>query len=225
MKRLALNGSPRGVKSNSRTIIGWMFEGMAAAGAGAPQILELARTGDLEAQREAFLDAEEVLLVFPLYTDSVPGIVKNFIDSLADASADRLAGKRFAFVVHSGFPESIHSEPVASYLERLCGRLGMIHCGTAIRGMSEGFRMMPPQMTRKPRELFSTLGASLVATGRFDEKAVRGLGRRRRLGPLAKVFLFLLRPTGLVNFYWNMMLKKNGAWERRFDRPYAPASG
>ncbi len=30
----------------------------------------------------------------------------------------------------------------------------------------------------------------------------------------------LLQKTGLTNFYWNMNLKKNGAFERRFDVPY-----
>jgi hypothetical protein len=31
----------------------------------------------------------------------------------------------------------------------------------------------------------------------------------------------VLAPTNLPNFYWNMQLKKHGAWDRRFDRPYA----
>ena len=27
----------------------------------------------------------------------------------------------------------------------------------------------------------------------------------------------------IIQFYWNGMLKKNGAWERRFAAPYGPA--
>jgi NAD(P)H-dependent FMN reductase len=223
MKRLALNGSPRGSRSNSRTIIGWIIQGMTEAGAEPPVVLDLARTGELTAQREAFLAADEVILVFPLYTDSVPGILKNFIDSLAGADPRRLAGKRFAFVVQSGFPESIHSEPVAAYLDRLSTRLGFVPAGRAIRGNSEGLRLMPDAMTRKARELFAALGRSLVHTGRFDEEAVRLLGRPRRLGVMARIVTTLLMPTGLMNFYWNMMLKKHGAYARRFDRPYASA--
>ena len=223
MKRLALNGSPRGTKSNSRKIIGWMVEGMREAGAEEPQVLDLARTRELPEQRDAFLEADEVVLVFPLYTDSTPGIVKNFLDSLADAPADRLRGKRLALVVHSGFPEAAHSQPVVRYLERVCTRLGMLHCGTAIRGGSEGLHLMPEQMTRKTHVLFSTLGRSLAAEGRFDREAVSRLGRVVHLGWFQRLSMTLLKPTGLPDLYWIMMLKQHGAWKRRFDQPYASA--
>ena len=223
MKRLALNGSPRGTKSNSRKIIGWMVEGMAEAGVEAPPILDLARTRELVQQRDAFLEADEVVLAFPLYTDSTPGIVKNFLDSLADAPADRLRGKRLALVVHSGFPEAAHSQPVVRYIERVCARLGMVHCGTAIRGGSEGLRLMPDPMTRKTHALFTTLGRSLAAQGRFDPEAVVVLGRVVHLGWLQRLAMTLLKPTGLPDMYWIVMLRQHGAWKRRFDQPYASA--
>jgi hypothetical protein len=59
-----------------------------------------------------------------------------------------------------------------------------------------------------------------VRDGRFDPDAVKRLARPRRLGMLRRAVMTLLAPTGLPNFYWNMQLKKHGAWERRFDRPY-----
>jgi multimeric flavodoxin WrbA len=223
MKRLVLNGSPRGARSNSRTIVGWILEGMTEAGAPLPVVLDLSHTGDVASHREAFVSADEVLLVFPLYTDSMPGIVKSFIDSLADVEPSRLAGKRLAVVVQSGFPESVHSEPVVAYLARLSARLGLVQAGSAIRGNSEGLRHMPEGMTRKARTLFSTLGRSLVLTGRFDAEAVHRLGRPRRLGLPTRLLLTLLKPTGLLDMYWNMMLRKHGAYDRRFDRPYASA--
>jgi NAD(P)H-dependent FMN reductase len=219
MKRLALNGSPRGVKSNSRAVIGWILEGMAAEGAGEIPVIDLARVRDLAAQREAFLSADEILLVFPLYTDSVPGIVKNFLDSLAGAEPARLAGKRFAFVVQSGFPEPVQSEPVAVYLRRVCRRLGFVPAGSAIRGNSEGLRLMPDNMTRRTRELFAALGKSLAAGGRFDQGIVRRLAGPRRLGVLGRLMIL----SGLGNLYWAFMLKQNKAWKQRFDRPYAGA--
>ena len=223
MQRLVLNGSPRGTQSNSRTIIGWLLEGMAKAGASEPPVLDLAHTRDNTQHRAAFLEADEVVLVMPLYTDSVPGIVMHFIDSLAEAPRERLAGKRMAFVIQSGFPESAHSRPVATWLERLCARLGMVHCGTAIRGNSEGLRLMPAGMTAKARELFVALGRSLAAQGIFDAAAVARLAGRGRLGMAARLVMGALRPTGLLNLYWIMMLRQHGAWKRRFDQPYAAA--
>lgn len=36
-----------------------------------------------------------------------------------------------------------------------------------------------------------------------------------------KIAIFkLLIKLGLTNFYWNNNLKKNGAFEKRFDRPF-----
>ena len=32
----------------------------------------------------------------------------------------------------------------------------------------------------------------------------------------------LLIATGLADSYWNSQMKKNGAYERRFDQPYQP---
>jgi multimeric flavodoxin WrbA len=221
MKRLALNGSPRGVYSNSRKILSWIFEGMREAGADAPPILDLARVEELEYQRKAFLEAEEVLLVFPLYTDSVPGVVKGFIDSLDGADPRLLEGKRFCFVVHSGFPESMQSEAVTRYLTRLCARMGMILLGSAVKGTSEGFRMMPDNLTGKTRAWFAAIGRSLVREGKFDEEAVGMLARPYRLTLPGKILFVLLSIANLHNMYWNVMLKKHGGWNRRFDRPYA----
>jgi multimeric flavodoxin WrbA len=222
MKRLALNGSPRGSRSNSRLILSWILEGMREGAAEAPPILDIAHTKQLDSQREAFLEADEVLLVFPLYTDSVPGVVKGFLDSLAGADPARLSGKRFCFVVHSGFPESAQSEPVSAYLARLCSRLGMRLVGAAIKGGSEGLKIMPDSMTRKTREHFTAIGRGLARGGAFDPEAVRRLAQPRRINLARRILLALLAPTNLQNFYWNMQLKKHGAWDRRFDTPYAP---
>jgi multimeric flavodoxin WrbA len=221
MKRLALNGSPRGSQSNSRRILSWILDGMREAGAEAPPVLDIARTKQLESQREAFLEADEVLLVFPLYTDSVPGVVMGFLNSLAGADRARLSGKRFCFVVHSGFPESAQSEPVAAYLARLCSRLGMRLVGVAIKGGSEGLRIMPDGMTKRTRERFAAIGRGLVRDGVFDPEAVRTLARPRRINLVGRILLTLIAPTNLQNFYWNMQLRKHGAWGHRFDRPYA----
>ncbi len=223
MKRLALNGSPRGHRSNSRKIISWIMDGFREAGTTEPPVMDLARTRKLEEHRRAFLDAEEVLLVFPLYTDSVPGVVKGFIDSLEDAEPERLSGKRLAVVVHSGFPESRHSEPVVRYLRRLCQRLNMICVGSAIKGGSEGFRLMPESMVKKHHALFTALGRGLAAGGRFPDRAAERLARPRRLSLISRILHFLFGLIGLTNMYWKIMLKRHHAWQKRFDRPYAAA--
>ncbi len=227
MKRLLVNGSPRGRESNSRLLLSWIAEGMASAGvAGEIETIDLARANDLQAQREAFLAADEVVTVMPLYTDSMPALVKRFIDSFADAPRARLSGKRVAFVVQSGFPESKQGGTLAAYLARLSARCGWTHLGTVVKGGIEGIRIMPPLMTNKTRDLFRSVGASVVRDGRVDPAVIRAAARPYTLSPLARFFFRLLAPTGLTNMYWHMNMKKHGAYERRFDAPYgAPFKG
>ncbi len=220
MKRLLLNGSPRGDSSNSRCLCAWLAEGFVEAGAPAPEILSLARAGTERAVRE-FRTADEVVLVFPLYTDSMPGIVAEFTNALADLDPAVPAGKRVGYVVHSGFPESAQSEPLAAYLERMSARLGFVHLGTILKGGSEGLRLDPGSGRSKTAGRFRALGRSLAGRGSFDPDAKAALARPRRLGPATRILFRVLAPTGILHMYWNVLLRKHGAYERRHDRPYA----
>jgi hypothetical protein len=133
-----------------------------------------------------------------------------------------LRGKRAAFIVHSGFPEPVQSETVAAWLKRACARLGMDCAGVLIKGGSEGLRLMPPGMTKKPRHLFMQAGASLARDGRFDPLTAERIAGRRILSLPARIVIRMLKPTGIFDIYWITRLKKYGGWARRFDRPYEP---
>ena len=221
MKRLLVNGSPRGQDSNSRLLLKWLTIGMESQGIIPSPVIDLAETRKLSAQRQDFLEADEVVLAFPLYTDSLPGLVKNFLDSLVGADKSALSGKRVGFIVQSGFPESIHSEALAAWLARLCVRFGFVNIGIVVKGGVEGIRVMPESMSKKLQASLTALGVSLVRDGRFDPELITRLAAPRRLGMGIRFLFALLKPTGLTNFYWNSQLKKFGAWKRRFDRPFA----
>ena len=51
-------------------------------------------------------------------------------------------------------------------------------------------------------------------------KAVAGI---ERLSTIFSALLSVAVRLHLVEFMWNGQIKKNGAWERRFDAPYGPA--
>ena len=171
MKRLLLNGSPRGKDANSRRILAWIAQGLGQAGIfNLPidlPILDLAPDPTRAAAVEEFLDADEVVFAFPLYTDSMPGIVKGFLEAVALADKTRLQGKRVAFIIQSGFPEGIHTEALGAYLARVCERLGFLHLGTLRKGGVEGIRMMPPRSIAKIAAHFVQAGRELGARGSF----------------------------------------------------------
>lgn len=222
MKRLLLNGSPRGKDGNSRKLLSWIGEGLGQAGIATPPTVDLAPDPTRASHRQAFLDADEVVFAFPLYTDAMPGIVKAFLETLASADPASLRGKRVAFVIQSGFPEAIHTEVLGAYLARLCRRLGFRHLGTLRKGGIEGIRMMPDRQVAKVAARFRAAGRELGETGVFSDELVARLAGRRKFGALGRAVVRLLVLTGLGNFYWNTRLKQHGAFARRFDAPYAP---
>lgn len=222
MKRLLLNGSPRGKGGNSRKILAWMAEGMAEAGVEAMPTLDLVPDPRRAELVEAFLAADEVLLAFPLYCDSLPALVKTFFETLATSNAPSLRGKRVAFVIHSGFPEGIHTETLGRYLARLCQRMGFQHLGTLRKGSSEAIHFMDSAGLVKAAVPFRKAGRELAAKGRFSPELISRMAGPRTFGPVVRAVLRFLVWTGKIDDFWNRVLKKNGAFDRRFDTPYAP---
>jgi multimeric flavodoxin WrbA len=215
--RLTLfNGSPRGRRGNTP-----IFLREIAAGFGGPNethhLIRLKETGQMV---QAFAEAECIILGFPLYTDAMPGVVKHFIEAL-EPLAGRASNPPVGFVVQSGFPEGLHSRYVERYLEKLAERLGSPYLGTIVKGNGEGVRIMPPEATQSLFNHLQVVGASLAERGSFDPTALQAIAQPERFpaiaGPFFQVFLRL--PSG--HSYFDGMLKQNGAYERRFARPFA----
>lgn len=224
MKLSVFNGSPRGKNSNSSKIVGWLGEGILREAEASFDVYYLNRVREHDDYARILADSEESILIFPLYTDSMPGIVMAFIEKLSPFIG-KLGGKKLGFIVHSSFPEAIHSRAVERYLESLCKLLGADYMGTAVLGGSEGFRIMPDQMTRRTRLLFNALGESLARHGRFEPDIVRKIAGRERFSWFILLIFRLVSWTGKTNFYWDGMLRENGAFDKRFAAPYRENQG
>lgn len=220
---LLLNGSPRGPRSNSIRMLSQVAAGWEAGGGAGPTVLHLSKRDDFDEAVAAFGDADTVLLGMPLYTDSMPGLVAEFIEAL-EPLVGREGNPRVAFLVQSGFSESLHSRGLERYLAKLATRLGCPYAGTIVRGGGEALQQMPDQALATLFERLRSLGGQLSADGRFDpDTLVRVAGLERfSAGTAAIVSLAMKIP--VAQFYWNQQLKKNGAWDRRFDAPYAPGA-
>ncbi len=223
---LLLNGSPRGGRSNSMKMLARVAEGWQRGGGEPPEVLHLARPVQFQRAIEAFAGASTVLLGLPLYTDAMPALVKTYIEALAPRVEAAMAGEKnptLAFLVQSGFPEAAHSRPLERYLEKLAPRFRSPYAGTIVRGGGEALQAMPEQANRKLWARLRTLGEQLARDGRFSASELKAVAGTEHFSPVA------LRLTGWVfklpvtQFYWNGMLRENGAWERRFAAPYGPA--
>jgi len=223
---LLLNGSPRGERSNSMKMLSRVAEGWQQAEGAEPEILHLARPSHFERAVQAFATANTVLLGMPLYTDSMPALVKTYVEALAPRVAAVQSGQSnpaLAFLVQSGFPEALHSRFLERYLEKLARRLHSRYAGTIVRGGGEALQSMPDEANRKLWSRLRVLGSQLARDGRFGEAELKAVAGIERFSKPAIALLSVLGKLPIAQFMWNSTLKKNGAWNHRFAAPYGPA--
>jgi len=221
MRLAIINGSPRRKKSNSKILTDHFLNGYYQDCTDEVPVRYLAGQKRTEEALSLFEQAETVIIIFPLYTDSMPGMVKEFFEEVSKPGIIR--PRRIGFIVQSGFPEAIHSVFVERYLAKLVKRLKREYLGTVIKGGVEGIQIMPPGMTRKLFNHFEELGRYFAGHGEFSPEIMKALRKPYTLSGRRRMMFNLLKHTGLTNYYWNTHLKKNGAWEKRFDRPYEMA--
>lgn len=219
MRLTIFNGSPRGKSSNTKLLMDQFTKGFCESGGNEVETVYVNRTKELPEQVDLFKKADHVILAFPLYTDAMPGLVKAFIEAL-EPLCGRSENPSIGFVVQSGFPEPNHSRFVERYLEKLSKRLGSRYQGTVVRGSGEGIKIQPSWMTRKLFKHFYELGTKFTDENGFNREVMRKLAPREQLSKGRLFFFRLLDKTGKGNFYWDMQLKQNKAFEKRFDKPY-----
>ncbi len=215
--RLTLfNGSPRGRRGNTPILLGELAQGFG----GETETHHLIQVKQTEHFVEAFASAECAWIGFPLYTDAMPGSVKHFLEALEPLSGQK-GNPPVGFLVQSGFPEGLHSRYIERYLARLAWQLGSPYLGTIVKGNGEGVRLMPPEATRDLFTNLQALGAGFSRSGHLDPEILSRIAQPERfpamMGPIFRVFLRLPR----AHSYFDNMLKANGAFERRFARPFS----
>jgi hypothetical protein len=229
MRLTLFNGSPRGKAGNTAILLKHFITGFMAAKDNSYEVMYLTQVKDHPAFAEKFRKAQAAIIAFPLYADSMPAIVKDFIETLGPAVAKRSDGKKntatlpaLGFIVQSGFPEAVHSRYVEKYCEKLARRLGTKYLGTVIKGGVEGIQVKPPFLNRRLFVAFRSLGRHFGVTKEFHPIIMKNLAGMERMSAMTRLMFRIFMATGLADMYWNMMLKKHGAYERRFDRPYEP---
>jgi NAD(P)H-dependent FMN reductase len=217
-----LNGSPRGERSNSMKMLSRVAEGWQRGGGQQPEVLHLAHRAGFDRAVQAFAEADTLLLGMPLYTDAMPALVKTYIEALQPrTTAAEGANPALGFLVQSGFPEASHSRPLERYLQKLARRFGSRYVGTIVHGGGESLQMIPDHANEKLWARLRTLGEQLYRDGCFGAEELRAVAGVERMPALTLALARLAVHLPIANFYWNGMLKKNGAWQRRFAAPYA----
>jgi len=216
MKLAIFNGSPRGRTSNTKKLLEYFQQGFESAGGEITIVDYLIQEKHLDKQVQHFKNEENILLAFPLYVDSVPGVVKQFIEAVGSFDG---SGKNIWFFLHSGFPEGIHCEGLIRYLKLLVKRWNMNYMGTILKPGTEQVRMRPLKKNHKLFLDFEKLGSSLAQTGFLDQDILDRFKQPYVYPPNAIPIIRLMSKLGIIDMFWNKELKKNRVYKQRFDMP------
>ncbi len=216
MSLTIFNGSPRGKNSNSSVITNWFLQGYKNNS----EVCYLNKVNELPTQTEAFVDADEVLMVFPLYVDGMPGQVKAFFETLLPHKS-ALEGKKITYIIHSGFSEGLQNIGLETYLRHFSTLMSLDNRGIVIIPGSEGFRLMPPSMTKKKSEATGALGEKFATNHAYSPTLLKILNPKNTMSKGTTLLFKLFSKIGLTNIHWNRMLKQNNCYDKRFDAPYS----
>lgn len=217
MKILIVNGSPRYKKSNSNVLVQHFIQGIEnSKTTNEIHCLFLQNKTDFDQAIQILPLVDHLICIHPLYTDSMPGIVKEFIEKLY--LMPKQQHLKIGFIVHSGFPEGIHSTFIAKYYAKLSQRLGYEYLGTIIKGGTEGIRLHNSKSALKTCSIFETLGENFALNRTFDETIKQKLEQPYIFPAYVRYLLVAIRK--FINRHWKQTLKQNGALSRSYDQPF-----
>ena len=212
MRTLILNGSPNGAKGNTEIFVQQFMRGCSE-----PCHVSYIAKEDPGALAASMADYDTVLFFMPLYVHAMPGIVMKLIEHMKRAHE----GQHIGFVVQYGFVEGAQAQYVKRYFELLAKRLGYTYCGTVVHGGAAGVRYMPDKMNRDLFASLQGLGSAYNSSGQMDAQISKQLEEPYTLSS-GKVALYrFLTRIGIMNMFWNKMLRSNNAYEKRFDKPFS----
>ncbi len=239
MRLTIFNGSPRGINSNSKVYLDFFLKGFISTGKNSYEIFYLKKTKEIENQCMQFHKSKKVIIAFPLYFDSMPAIVKRFFETIEVNQYK--PEKQVGFLIQAGFPESNHFKYIEKYLHKMTRRINCNYQGSIIRGGGEGIRVK--EIIHKPiHKIVHFIGriSNIGEVGYFlnNNRTLRllyKLGQHygkyeefntailtRLSGPckLTK-FGFLLYKLIGEKMYFNLLLEKNNAFDKRNYQPYS----
>ena len=216
MKLSIINGSPRGASGNTEKLLEHFIKGFTeTAGNSVDTFFAIKHRPDFAKLKDVFLDAEILMIAFPLYVDAMPGSVKEFIESLEGLKGKR-PDLRIMFMIQNGFPETYQNRFVERYCEKLAKRLGCIYEGSICKGGCEGLDVQPPALVHKVFSGFYKVGKSFGEKGQLDPEILKKLAHPEHLTPEN---MELIVPM-VNNFLWDSRFEKNNALDKKFDKPF-----
>ena len=170
MHLVIISGAARPrAKSNTAKVIYAFSKGFQENG-GSTEVWYLSDRAQWEGAAKAFMQNDRILMAFPLYVESIPGVMLEFLSEL---SPKKTAGTKLAFIIQSGFPKPSQSRCCEAFLETLPAKLGCEYAGTLIKGDMFGLGLVDDKNREKMLAPFIGMGRAFAETGRFEKEQVQ----------------------------------------------------
>jgi hypothetical protein len=92
--------------------------------------------------------------------------------------------------------------------------------GIIVKLGSEGVKLRSESKNKMLFRKFELWGSSLAKNGKLDELIMNNLEKPYLFPKFGLFVIGILKQTGLIDHYWNLKLKENKAFSKRFDAPY-----
>ncbi len=159
-----INGSPR-VKqySNTDKIIASFGKGLAETGA-TYDLYTLSSRKEWDAAREAFISSENIIIALPLYVESAPSLLLEFLETLP---TQREKPANISFILQSGFAEGCQLRCGEQFLKSLPEQLGCSFGGCLLHGDNFGIRILEGKQRERILKPYIAMGRSFGKHGNF----------------------------------------------------------
>lgn len=216
---LMLVGSPRGKESVSASLAAHLAGLLAQRGmtvATESLAHHLTRDPGWHALAAAVHEADVVALATPLYVDSLPGLVVEALEAVANRRTAGACRPRFLALVNSGFPEAVHSDTALAICRRFAEEAGLDWIGGLAIGAGGMLAGKPiAELGSRGRNVARALAlaADAISSGHRLPDEAQELVRRQVI------------PAALYRFFGDWGFRRDadrhGTRKHLGDRPYA----
>jgi multimeric flavodoxin WrbA len=211
LKIAAINGSPRGEKSNSAEMIS-IIRNMLSAEVKLLMINEKTSRNAADSEMmPALIGADVLIVAFPLYVDGLPSTLIRFLERYVQARGESRKKQRVFALANCGFYEGKQNEISLNIVENFCAANGLVWGGGVGIGTGEmliPMHAVPPKAgIRKP--VINALGVVARTIMTPNGQLAGNVFAQHGLP------WFLYKIMG--EFGWRAQAKKNGLKKRDLD--------
>ena len=167
MHLVIINASPRiEDRSNTAKIIKVFLRGFMKK-ENTAEVWHLSDRKQWEDAKTAFENNGNILFAVPLYVENIPGIMLEFLETLAPKSE---SGTKMSFILQGGFAEASQLRCGEAYLEKLPGYFNCEYNGTLIKGNNFAPAWLPDKAGEGMLSPYEAMGEVFADKGCFEKE-------------------------------------------------------